>query len=113
MPENNGGRPATVSRWGSGGLEETTLGRAPPSDRLLSGWNPFSGITIILDPTVRDTIPADLQTNKENPCHPDKDRHHILSRVSKGFAFNECAHAGWKTDEGIMDVPDEPGMKLT
>lgn len=42
---------------------------------------------------------------------PDKDRHHILSRFQR-FAFNKCAHAGWKTDEGIMDVPDEPEMKV-
>src|SRR5215470_3674855 len=50
MPENNGGRPTTASRWRSGGLEETTLGRAPPSDRLLDGFGllPFSDITIIL-----------------------------------------------------------------
>src|SRR6516162_8932529 len=81
MPENNGGRPATASRWRSGGLEQTTLGRAPPSDRLLNGFGllPFSDITIILGPSVRDTIPADLQTTKENPCHPDQDQHHILS----------------------------------
>jgi hypothetical protein len=43
MPENNGGRPATASRWGPGSLEETTLGRAPPFDRLLNefGLLPF------------------------------------------------------------------------
>src|SRR5262252_4315868 len=44
MPENNGGRPATASRWRSGGLEETNLGRALPSLLNRFGLLPFSDI---------------------------------------------------------------------